>query len=133
MTPADIADARQLWAAAEGVELAEGDEPAEIARYLARNPGLSTVATDARGRLVGAVLCGHDGRRGFVYHLAVAPAERRRGLAPAMMKRSLAELKAAGVQRVLLLVAADNLHGREFWRRSGWEDLSLASPMGIDL
>ncbi len=133
MTPADIAEARQLWAAAEGVELAEGDEPAEIARYLERNPGLSTVATDASGRLVGAVLCGHDGRRGFVYHLAVAPAERRRGLAAAMMKRSLAELKAAGVRRVLLLVAADNLHGREFWRRSGWEDLSLASPMGIDL
>jgi ribosomal protein S18 acetylase RimI-like enzyme len=133
MTSADIAAARELWASAEGVELAEGDSPAEIARYLARNPDLSTVATDDDGRLLGAVLCGHDGRRGFVYHLAVAPAERGRGVGRALMRRSLAALKAEGVTRVLLLVASDNAGGQRFWLREGWEEMPFAKPMGFDL
>jgi len=133
MTSADLGAARQLWAEAEGVELAKGDEPDELARYLARNPGLSTVATDAHGNLIGAVLCGHDGRRGYIYHLAVAPAHRGAGVGRALMKRSLAGLKQEGLTRVLLLVAADNRGGREFWRREGWEGLEFAEPMGLDL
>jgi ribosomal protein S18 acetylase RimI-like enzyme len=133
MIAADLVSARQLWAEAEGIEIAEGDRPEELARYLARNPGLSTVATDEAGNVIGAVLCGHDGRRGFVYHLAVASAHRGRGLGRAMMQRSLAGLKKAGVSRALLLVAADNAGGRDFWLRQGWEDMSFAQPMGFDL
>lgn len=133
MTQAHIAAARQLWAETEGVEVAEGDSPAELARYLARNPGFSTVALDADGTLVGAVLCGHDGRRGYVYHLAVHPARRGEGIGRAAMKRSLDLLRAAGVVRALLLVAADNDGGARFWQREGWEDMPFAKPMGIDL
>ena len=133
MTVADLAFARDLWAKAEGIEVAEGDSPEELARYLARNPDLSTVATDEHGQLIGAVLCGHDGRRGFVYHLAVAPTQRGRGIGHAIMQRSLAGLKKAGLSRVLLLVAADNAGGREFWLREGWEDMAFAKPMGVDL
>lgn len=133
MTPADIASARKLWAEAEGVEVAEGDSPEELARYLARNPGLSTVATDEQGALVGAVLCGHDGRRGFVYHLAVSRARRGQGVGRTIMRRSLSELKREGVSRVLLLVAEDNDTGHRFWLREGWEDMPFARPMGIDL
>lgn len=133
MTSADITSARQLWADAEGIEVADGDGPEELACYLQRNPGLSTVATDAGGTLIGAVLCGHDGRRGFVYHLAVAPSHRGRGIGRQIMRRSLEGLKRAGVSRVLLLVAADNPGGHQFWRREGWEDLDFARPMGRDL
>lgn len=74
MTPADIGSACKLSTDADGIEIAEGDGSQELAGYLARNPGLSTVAADDHGNLIGAVLCGHDGRRGFVYRLAVAPA-----------------------------------------------------------
>jgi ribosomal protein S18 acetylase RimI-like enzyme len=133
MILADIAAARHLWADAEGVELAAGDSPEELARYLARNAGLSTVAIDEHGDLIGAVLCGHDGRRGFVYHLAVAPAHRGRGIGRAIMRRSLDGLKREGLSRVLLLVAADNAGGREFWLREGWEEMPFAKPMGLDL
>jgi ribosomal protein S18 acetylase RimI-like enzyme len=133
MTAADLVPARQLWTEAEGVDVAEGDSPEELARYLARNPGLSTVATDTEGRLIGAVLCGHDGRRGFVYHLAVDPKHRGQGVGRAIMQRSLAGLKQAGLARVLLLVAADNDGGRQFWLREGWEDMGFAKPMGFDL
>jgi len=133
MTVDDLVSARRLWTEAEGIEVAEGDSPEELARYLVRNRGLSTVATDTRGRLIGAVLCGHDGRRGFVYHLAVAPQHRGEGIGRAIMQRSLAGLKQAGLARVLLLVAADNEGGRQFWLREGWEDMAFAKPMGLDL
>jgi ribosomal protein S18 acetylase RimI-like enzyme len=133
MTPDDLVAALALWATAEGVEITDGDSPEELRRYLARNPGLSTVATAEDGRLIGAVLCGHDGRRGFVYHLAVAADRRGQGIGRAIMQRSLAALREEGVGRVLLLVDADNAGGREFWRREGWEDMAFAETMGIDL
>lgn len=133
MTPEDIAAARQLWADSEGVEVAEGDSPEELVSYLTRNPGVSTVATDPHGHLIGAVLCGHDGRRGFVYHLAVARAYRGQGIARAMMKRALSALKEEGLLRAVLLVDIDNLTGQQFWLREGWEEIPFARPMGLDL
>lgn len=133
MIAADLDSARKLWAEAEGIEIAEGDSPEELTRYLVRNSGLSTVAIDETGNVVGAVLCGHDGRRGFVYHLAVASSHRGRGIGRAIMQRSIAGLKEVGVSRVLLLVAAENAGGRDFWLRLGWEDMPFAKPMGFDL
>lgn len=133
MTSEDIVAARELWAAADGVEIAEGDTPAEIARFLERNPGMSTVAADETGRLIGAVMCGHDARRGYVYHLAVAPEHRGRGVGREIMRRSLAELKRVGIVRALLLVEAGNDRGRHFWMREGWEEMPFALPMGFDL
>lgn len=133
MTADHIDAARRLWSEAEGVEVAEGDAPPDVARYLARNPGISSVALGPAGELLGAVLCGHDGRRGFVYHLAVARSARGQGVGRALMRRSLAELRREGLQRALLLVATDNAGGYQFWLRDGWEDMTFAKPMGIDL
>ncbi len=130
--PADLPAALALWAAVPGVELAEGDAPDELARYLSRNPGCSTVAL-VDGALVAAVLAGHDGRRGLLYHLAVHPAHRGRGLGRAVVRRSLEALRAAGLTRALLLVAADNPAGRAFWLGEGWEQLGSALPFGRDL
>jgi ribosomal protein S18 acetylase RimI-like enzyme len=132
MTEADLPAACALWSTAEGVELAEGDSLPELAAYLRRNPGASQVALQG-DQLVGAVLAGHDGRRGIIYHLAVAPTARRHGLGRALVERSLAVLRAGGMRRVLILVARDNPAGREFWIRSGWEPLEFAEPMGRDI
>lgn len=129
---ADISAALELWSGAEGVELTIGDQPEEVQRYLARNPeGSSAALID--GVLVAAVLCGHDGRRGYIYHLAVRADCRGRGLGHAVMQRSLAILKAAGIGRALLLVASDNEHGARFWRHEGWEDMPGVKPMCLDL
>lgn len=133
MVEADLPSARALWARAEGVELAEGDAEADLRAYLARNPGASHVAVAADGSLVGAILAGHDGRRGFVYHLAVAPEVRGRGVGRQLAARSLAVRRGQGIQRVLALVARDNPQGRAFWLAAGWETLSFAEPIGIDL
>lgn len=132
MSSADLEAARELWATAEGVSISEGDSPEELQTYLARNPGASQVAY-AEGSLVGAVLAGHDGRRGYIYHLAVHPSQRGKGLGKELTRRSLDVLKQAGLQRVLILVASDNDSGRAFWERCGWEGMPFAKPMGIDL
>ncbi len=133
MTAADIPAARALWADAEGIEIAEGDSPEQLVHFLERNPDLSTVAVAPDGKLVGAVLCGHDGRRGWAYHLAVRSDRRGQGVGRAIMQRSLARLKGQGIERALLFVAADNEPGRRFWLREGWEPMPFALPMGIDL
>lgn len=132
MTPDDLPAAIALWSTAEGVSVGEGDSHEELARYLQRNPGASQVVCEG-GRLVGAVLAGHDGRRGFLYHLAVASDRRGRGYGRLLAERSLAVLREAGLRRVLILVARDNATGRAFWTRCGWEGMEFAEPMGIDL
>ena len=128
----DYDAAVELWQRVEGLEIAEGDDKESVAQFLARNPGLSRVATDGSGT-VGVALCGHDGRRGHVYHLAVDPTYRRRGLGKRLLDECLEGLRRAGVKRVIIMVADDNLRGREFWKRCGWEELPGAIAMGIDL
>ena len=128
----DYDAAIELWQRVEGLEIAEGDDREGVAQFLARNPGLSRVATDGSA-IVGVVLCGHDGRRGHIYHLAVDPAYQGRGLGKRLLNESLEDLRRAGVKRVIIMVADDNPRGREFWKRSGYEEIPGAMAMGIDL
>jgi ribosomal protein S18 acetylase RimI-like enzyme len=113
--PAHYAAARTLWAATPGVGLSRADEQAPIERFLARNPGLSFVATDA-GQLVGTVLCGHDGRRGLIHHLVAAGSHRRQGLGRALLRAGLRGLAAQGIDKCHLMVFRDNPGGLAFWR-----------------
>jgi len=128
----DYDAALELWQRVEGLEIAEGDDRESVANFLARNPGLSRVATDGTA-IVGIALCGHDGRRGYIYHLAVDPAYQARGLGKRLMNECLDGLRRAGLKRALILVADDNPRGRKFWRRCGWEEVPGAVIMGIDL
>lgn len=113
--PGDVAAARALWQAAPGVGLSDADEPTALLRFLARNPGCSQVAT-RDGTLVGAVLAGHDGRRGWLHHLAVDEASRRRGIGRALLGRALAALRDAGIGKCHVLVYGANAGGAAFWR-----------------
>ena len=122
----------ELWKKLEGLDVAEGDDRETIRRFLERNSGLSRVAT-VGSATVGAVLCGHDGRRGYIYHLAVDPKYQGRGLGKRLMHECLKGLRRTGVKRVLIMVAGDNPRGREFWKRCGWEEITGAIAMGIDL
>jgi len=128
----DYDAAIELWRRLEGLDVAEGDDRETIRRFLERNPGLSRVAM-SESKMIGAVLCGHDGRRGYVYHLAVDPALHKRGVGRRLIEECLAGLKRAGLQRVNILVAKDNPRGLEFWRRTGWEDLPDAVAFGRDV
>ena len=128
----DYDAAIELWQRVEGLEIAEGDNREGVAQFLVRNPGLSRLATDGSA-IVGVALCGHDGRRGHIYHLAVDPAHQGRGLGKRLLDESLADLRRIGVKRVIIMVADDNPSGREFWKRAGYEEIPGAIAMGIDL
>lgn len=125
----DYEAAVELWSRVEGVEIAEGDDRAGVQAFLDRNPHLSRIAT-AGSTLVGVALCGHDGRRGHIYHLAIDPTCRGLGLGRRLVEECIDGLRHYGIQRAIILVATDNPLGREFWKRSGWEELAGALAMG---
>ena len=129
---ADYDAALELWQQVEGIEIAEGDDREGVGQFLSRNPVLSRVATDG-STIVGVVLCGHDGRRGYIYHLAVNPAYQSRGVGKRLIDECLAGLRRTGVKRALILVAHDNPRGRNFWLRHGWEEVPGPIVMGIDV
>ncbi len=128
----DYDAALQVWQRVEGLEIAEGDDRKGVAQFLVRNPRLSRVGVYGSA-IVGVALCGHDGRRGHIYHLAVDPAYQGRRLGKRLLDECLDGLRTAGVQRVIILVADDNQRGAEFWKHHGWEEIPGAIPMGIDL
>ncbi|HXB01570.1 MAG TPA: GNAT family N-acetyltransferase [Opitutaceae bacterium] len=127
MTPADYDAVLALWQASEGIGLNESDTREAIAAYLARNPGFSLVV-EIEGVIVGALLGGHDGRRGYLHHLAVSNPHRRRGIGRTLVDESLARLRAHGIPKCNIFLFANNAAGRAFWLREGWaprEDLVL--------
>ena len=127
-------EAAKLWAATEGVGLTKGDSKDAIQKYLNRNPGLSFVCTDPeRNILVGTILCGHDGRRGIIYHLAVNKEYRGKGLGKKLLEHSLEKLKGSGITRCLIVVKEDNSTGTEFWIRTGWDERPDVKLLSKDL
>jgi N-acetylglutamate synthase len=117
----DFDEVMQLWTTTEGMGLSESDSRHEIEAYLTRNPGLSLTARLEDGRLVGTVLCGHDGRRGYLYHLAVAADCRRQGMARALLDCCLANLQALGIRKATVFVYHANALGQAFWQHNGWK------------
>lgn len=119
MAAGDYDEVMLLWRACEGVGLNESDTRPRIAAYLKRNPGLSLVAR-ANGAIIGAILCGHDGRRGYLHHLAVAPEHRRCGLGGKLVRACLAQLRRGGILKCNIFLYADNAKGEVFWQRLGF-------------
>jgi ribosomal protein S18 acetylase RimI-like enzyme len=129
---ADYDAAVALWSGVEGVEICEGDSREEIAEYLRRNPGLSRIAEDD-GKIVGVALCGHDGRRGWIYHLAVANTHRGQKIGKLLLDSCVNGLRAVGLKRAIILVARDNPGGQQFWLCNGWEQIDGAIAMTREL
>ena len=119
MTLEDYHAVINLWSTAVGVGLSEADSLPNLTKFLQRNPGMSFVAYD-ENFLAGAVLCGHDGRRGYIHHLAVAIDCCRQGLGRRLVEQCLAALKEAGIDKCHLFVFADNQLAQNFWQASGW-------------
>ena len=128
-TMADHERALALWRGLEGIGLSAADARENMEPFLLRNAGLSFVAYD-NGTLVGTVLCGQDGRRAYLYHLAVAGSHRRRKLGYALAQRCLSALRQCGIEKCHLFVYADNAPAIAFWKQNGWltrNDLMLMS------
>jgi putative acetyltransferase len=116
---ADYDEVYALWKKTEGIGLNESDSREAVGRYLKRNPNLSHVATSG-GRVIAAVLCGHDGRRGYLHHLAVARKWRRQGIGRKLVAACLDKLRSEGIPKCNLFLFASNLSGKVFWRHLGW-------------
>lgn len=122
-------DVLALWKQCEGIGISEADSRESIMSYLARNPGMSFIA-QAHGRPVGAVLAGHDGRRGYIHHCAVHPNCRRQGIGRQLVNRCLDALKDAGIQKCHIFIFNSNDDGIAFWKSMGWTtrtDISVLS------
>jgi N-acetylglutamate synthase len=119
MSAEDVGSALELWQTCEGVGLSEGDTQERLEAFLARNPQLSHVAV-SQGRLVGAVLAGHDGRRGFLYHLAVRDEFRGRGVGRALAEHATLAFRAVGITKFHVMVFRHNAAGEAFWTHLGW-------------
>jgi len=131
MTAADHADAFALWTALAGIGVHENDvDPvAGVGAFLEHNPGLSFVAR-LENRLVGTVLCGCDGRRGYLHHLAVAVDVRDRGIGRQLVAQAMTALVGIGIRKCHAFVFADNEEGLAFWESVGWsarQDLVVVS------
>jgi len=120
MTISDYAEVYALWDATPGVSLNDVDDSIKgIAKYLARNPSTCFVA-EQNGIIVGAVLGGHDGRRGTILHLAIANEKKRQGIGSALVDATLAALRNEGIRKVWLLVMGDNTQASIFWEKQGF-------------
>lgn len=117
--PDDYAEMFELWKNTPGMGIGGADSENRIREFLLNNPGLSFCFKEGN-RIVGTSLCGHDYRRGHIYHTAVLPEYRGRGIGRMLVKRNLEQLKAAGIEKCHLFVFADNEPGNSFWRSTGW-------------
>ncbi len=127
MTIDDYEQVRHLWMQIKGFAIRSIDDSREgVLRSLERNPNTSVVAEE-NGVIVGAILCGHDGRRGCLYHVCVAPDYRRRGIGKAMVVFCMDALKREHINKVSLIAFTKNDIGNAFWHNVGWvqrEDLN---------
>ncbi|RBI66925.1 GNAT family N-acetyltransferase [Vreelandella sulfidaeris] len=125
MTIHDYDAAIALWSESEGVRIRDADSRQGIEKYLLRNPGLSFVAEvegegDEEEELVGTIMAGHDGKRGYVQHLSVADSHRRLGIATQLVNHCLEALKNEGILKSHLMILPENRAAQKFWANQGW-------------
>ena len=120
LTAEDYDGVYALWMTIKGFAIRSIDDSREgVERFLRRNPTTSVVAVED-GRVVGSILCGHDGRRGYIYHTAVHPGHRRRGIGAGLVESAMEALKQKGISKVALVAFAGNEAGNAFWERLGF-------------
>lgn len=121
MTMEDYEQVHQLWMEIHGFGIRSLDDSKEgVERFLKRNPTTSMAAL-MDGKIVGAILCGHDGRRGCLYHVCVRESYRKHGIGQQMVKACLAALQEEKINKVNLIAFRKNEVGNRFWQSLGWK------------
>lgn len=127
MEKSDYDKVKALWMTISGFGIRSIDDSREgVERFIDRNPGCSVVAEE-NGRIVGGILCGHDGRRGCLYHVCVDKDYRKQGIGKAMVVFAMQALREEGINKVCLIAFTKNDIGNAFWKEIGWtkrEDLN---------
>lgn len=116
----DYDSVQALLNAIDGVRLRSADSADATERYLLRNPGLSFIARTGIN-VIGCIMSGHDGRRGYLHHLAVAPNFRRKGIGTLLVHRCLAALQQIGIDKTHIDVLCENTSAHHYWTKLGWQ------------
>lgn len=120
MKPEDYDKVYSLWNTIRGFGIRSIDDSKEgVTAFLKRNPTTSMLAV-LHGQVIGSVLCGHDGRTGYLYHVCVAEEYRKHGIGKAMVAGAMEALKKEGINKVALLAFRSNEIGNCFWKGVGW-------------
>ncbi|HBA62727.1 MAG TPA: GNAT family N-acetyltransferase [Lachnospiraceae bacterium] len=121
MKEADYDQVNQLWHQIKGFGIRSIDDSREsIGRFLRRNATTSIVAEE-QGEIIGSILCGHDGRTGYFYHVCVKPEHRRKGIGKAMVGMAMNALREEHINKAALIAFTKNDIGNAFWKQIGWE------------
>ena len=140
MTMGDYEEVYELWMSCVGMGLNNLDDSKDgIEKFLLRNPATCFVAEEDGG-IVGVILAGNDGRRGYIYHTAVNPAFRNQGIGAALVESAMEALQALGINKVALVVFSKNKDGNDFWEKRGfttrgdlvYRDKSITEMIRID-
>jgi len=132
MHKSDYRGAVSLWRSLPGLGLSGADEESQIHKFLDQNPETCFVAVK-NGKVMGTVLGGNDGRRGYIYHLAIDMSYQRSGIGKTLVGRCLDSLRTAGLQKCHIFVISDNTEGKKFWEHSGWAQRNDILVMSMDL
>lgn len=120
MTKEDYDEIFAMWQITTKRALSKADERCQIERYLDRNPGMSQVAV-VDGKIVGTVLAGHDGRRGFIHHMAVLPEYRRRHIGHQLAEKAIEMITKDGIDKTHIFCYQNNETGQNFWKDFGFK------------
>ena len=136
MTINDYEAVYALWMSCTGMGLNNLDDSKDgISRFLQRNPDTCFVAVD-EDRIVGVIIAGNDGRRGYIYHTAVNPEYRKQGIGAALVENAMDALKNCGINKVALVVFDRNESGNAFWEKQGFtarEDLVYRNKANTEI
>lgn len=131
--PSDYEQVFELWRGIEkGVHVGRSDTLDEIRKKINRDPDLFLVA-ESNGNIIGAVMGGFDGRRGLIYHLAVSPSFRGRGIGSHLMNEVESRLRAKGCLKCYLLVTLDNIEVADYYMQRGWQQMDQVQLYGKEL
>jgi ribosomal protein S18 acetylase RimI-like enzyme len=131
--PEDFEQVHQLWEAMEkGVRVGRSDTRVEIEKKIARDPDLFLIAENAE-KIIGSVIGGFDGRRGLLYHLAVAKEFRGQGIGTSLLNEVESRLRAKGCLKCYLMVTPENDEAAQYYEKHGWHLMDYVHPYGKDL
>jgi ribosomal protein S18 acetylase RimI-like enzyme len=131
--PDDYSPVIRFWEKIEkGIHVGPSDALGEIEKKLQRDPDLFLIA-EADEEFIGTIMGGFDGRRGFVYHLAVAGAYRGQGIGSCLLREVEERLRSRGCMRCYLFVTSDNEEAMHFYERHGWAPMDKNHPYAKDL
>ncbi len=119
MTINDYDEIFSLWKITSKRALSNADSRENIERYLNRNPDMSKVAVE-NGKIIGTVLAGHDGRRGFIHHMAVLPEYRRKHIGHKLAVEAIRRIASDGIEKTHIFCYQDNITGQDFWSSLGF-------------